>query len=83
MSLVDEVVDPERLLDRAVELGELMATGSPAAIEASKRAIRASLDRPMSEAMQYGWELLLAHRDHPDSLEGPKAFVEKREARWQ
>ena len=83
ISLVDEVVEPERLLDRAVELGELMATGSPAAIEASKRAIRASLEHPMSEAMQYGWELLLAHREHPDSLEGPKAFVEKREARWQ
>jgi enoyl-CoA hydratase/carnithine racemase len=83
ISLVDEVVEPERLLDRAVELGELMATGSPAAIEVVKRAIRASLERPMSEAMQHGWELLLAHRDHPDSLEGPKAFVERREARWQ
>ena len=52
----------------------------PAAIEASKRAIRASLERPMSEAMQHGWELLLAHREHPDSIEGPKAFAEKREA---
>jgi enoyl-CoA hydratase/carnithine racemase len=83
ISLVDEVVEPEQLLDRAVKLGELMATGSPAAIEVSKRAIRASLERPMSEAMQHGWDLLLAHRDHPDSLEGPKAFVEKREARWQ
>jgi hypothetical protein len=37
----------------------------------------------MGEAMQHGWELLLAHRQHPDSDEGPKAFVEKREARWQ
>jgi enoyl-CoA hydratase/carnithine racemase len=81
--LVDEVVEPERLLDRAVELADLAATGSPAAIEASKRAIRASLDRPMADAMQHGWELLLAHRDHPDSIEGPMAFAEKREARWQ
>ena len=40
ISLVDEVVEPDRLLDRAVELAEMMATGSPAAIEASKRAIR-------------------------------------------
>jgi enoyl-CoA hydratase/carnithine racemase len=76
-------VEPERLLDRAVELGELVATGSPAAIEASKRAIRASLERPMAEAMQHGWELLLAHREHPDSHEGPMAFAEKREPRWQ
>ena len=33
ISLVDEVVEPERLLDRAVELAEQAATGSPAAIE--------------------------------------------------
>lgn len=83
ISLVDEVVEPERLLDRAVELAELAATGSTAAIEASKRAIRGALERPLAEAMQHGWELLLGHRDHPDSNEGPMAFVEKREARWQ
>jgi enoyl-CoA hydratase/carnithine racemase len=83
ISLVDEVVEPERLLDRAVELGELVATGSPAAIEASKRAIRGALELPMAEAMQRGWELLLAHREHPDSNEGPAAFVEKRAPKWQ
>lgn len=82
VSLVDEVVDPEHLLDRAVELAEIAASGSPAAIEASKRAIRGALERPMAEAMQHGWELLLAHRDHPDSNEGPAAFVEKREPKW-
>jgi enoyl-CoA hydratase/carnithine racemase len=83
ISLIDEVVDPARLLERAVELAELAATGSPAAIEASKRAIRGALERPMAEAMQHGWELLLAHRDHPDSTEGPIAFAQKRQATWQ
>ena len=83
ISLVDEVVEPDRLLDRAIELAELAATGSPAALEASKRAIRAALDRPMAEAMQHGWELLLAHREHPDSTEGPQAFVEKRDPEWR
>lgn len=83
VSLVDEVVEPDQLLGRAVEVAEQAASGSPAAIEASKRAIRGGLERPMAEAMQHGWELLLAHREHPDSDEGPLAFVEKREARWQ
>jgi enoyl-CoA hydratase/carnithine racemase len=83
ISLVDEVVEPDDLLRRAVELAELAATGSPAAIEASKRAIRGALERPMAEALQAGWELLLAHREHPDCHEGPQAFVEKREPRWQ
>lgn len=83
ISLVDEVVEPEQLLDRAIELAELAAAGSPAAVEASKRAIRGSLERPMAEALQHGWELLLAHRKHPDSNEGPAAFVERRAPRWQ
>lgn len=83
ISLVDEVVEPGALLDRAVELAEQAASGSPRAVEASKRAIRGALELPMREAMQAGWELLLAHREHPDSLEGPKAFAEKRDPEWQ
>jgi enoyl-CoA hydratase/carnithine racemase len=83
ISLVDEVVEPERLVERAVELAHAMALGSPAAVEASKRAIRGALERPLAEAMQYGWDLLLEHRNHPDCLEGPKAFAEKRPPQWQ
>jgi enoyl-CoA hydratase/carnithine racemase len=83
ISLVDEVVEPGRLLDRAVELAEHAASGSPVAIEASKRAIRGALERPMADALQHGWELLLAHRQHPDSHEGPIAFAEKRAPTWQ
>ena len=82
ISLVDEVVEPEQLRERAMELAEIAACGSPAAVEASKRAIRGALDRPMAQALQHGWELLLAHREHADSVEGPRAFVERREARW-
>jgi enoyl-CoA hydratase/carnithine racemase len=83
ISLVDEVVAPEDLLGRAMALAEAAAAGSPAAIEASKRAIRGALERPMAEAMQHGWDLLLGFRDHPDNVEGPLAFVERREPRWQ
>lgn len=83
ISLVDEVAEPEQLLPRAIELAEIAASGSPGAIEKSKRAIRGALERPFAEAMQHGWELLLAHREHPDSIEGPKAFAEKREPKWQ
>jgi len=83
IGLVDEVVEPGDLQARALELADLAATGSPAAIEASKRAIRDALELPMRDAMQRGWDRLLAHRDHPDSAEGPRAFAEKREAKWQ
>ncbi|HEV3186753.1 MAG TPA: enoyl-CoA hydratase/isomerase family protein [Acidimicrobiales bacterium] len=82
ISLIDEIVDPGQLRSRAIELAQAMAAGSPAAAEASKRAIRGALERPMSDAMQYGWEVLRAHREHPDCTEGPRAFSEKRTPQW-
>ena len=83
IGMVDEVVEPDVLLERAIELAEQAASGSPAAIEGSKRAIRGALELPMREALQAGWEILLAHRNHADSIEGPIAFTEKREPNWQ
>jgi enoyl-CoA hydratase/carnithine racemase len=83
ISLVDEVVEPERLRDRAIELAHAAASGSPSAIEKSKRAIRGALELPRRDAMQRGWELLLEQRaHHPDAVEGPRAFVERREPNW-
>ncbi len=82
IGLVDEVTEPHALRDRAIELARAAATGSPAAIERTKRAIRASLELPHSEAMQAGWDSIRAHREHPDALEGPRAFTEKRDPVW-
>ncbi len=82
VSLVDEVVASGELMARALAVAEAAATGSPAAIEGTKRAVWAALELPFSEAMQQGWDRLVAHRSHPDASEGPRAFVEKREPRW-
>jgi enoyl-CoA hydratase/carnithine racemase len=82
VGMVNEVVPHEDLMTRALELAHLASQGSPAAIEGTKRAIWASLDRTMAEAMQLGWDMLVAHRAHPDALEGPRAFAEKRPAVW-
>ncbi len=82
ISLVDEVVAPGDLRARAIELAQQAASGSPAAIEASKRAIHAALDRPQREAMQHGWEILLGFRSHPDNAEGALAFADKRDPTW-
>lgn len=83
ISLVDEVVEPEKLRSRALELAHAAASGSPSAMEKSKRAIRGALELPRREAMQRGWELFLDQRaNHPDALEGPRAFVERREPNW-
>ncbi len=82
MGLVNEVVAPEQLAERALEVAARASRGSPAAVERTKRAVWASLDLPFSEAMQAGWESIVAHRAHPDALEGPRAFNEKRDPAW-
>ncbi|MGH1561621.1 enoyl-CoA hydratase/isomerase family protein [Mumia sp. DW29H23] len=83
IDLVTEVVPAEELEARAHALADLVVAGSPAAVAATRRAIRdveAQLVRP---AMERGWEAVQAHWDHPDSREGPLAFAERRTPRWQ
>jgi E-phenylitaconyl-CoA hydratase len=73
---------PAAALDRALELARAIATNSPQAMAHTKRAIWASTEMPDPAAPDFGWELLKLHWGHPDFEEGPKAFAEKRPARW-
>ncbi len=82
LGLADEVVPATDLIARAMAVAEVVAAQSPSAVEATKRAARAARELPYSEAMQFGWDLVMTQRTHPDALEGPAAFVEKREPRW-
>jgi enoyl-CoA hydratase/carnithine racemase len=63
---------------RGRELATAMTRNSPQAMALSKRAIWASTEMPDPAALEYAWELLKGHWSHPDFLEGPKAFMEKR-----
>lgn len=82
IGLVDEVVPHDEVMVRALELARCITTASPAAIEASKRAIWGALERPLGEALQHGWDLLRDHRGHPDAQEGPRAFAARRTPSW-
>ena len=81
--LVSEVVPAGQSLDRAMELAELACAGSPAAVERSLKAIWESYELPLSKAYENGFEILVRHRAHPDAVEGPAAFMEKRAPVWK
>jgi enoyl-CoA hydratase/carnithine racemase len=82
--MVSEVVDPpERLRERAQELGETIARNSPAAMAATKRALWGALEVGLTEACRRGAHELVSLWGHPDQTEGPAAFAERREPRWQ
>lgn len=80
--MISEIVAPEALEHRAMELAQTAARVSPAAVQRSLRAIWDSLDLPLDRAYEKGFGILIRHRSHPDASEGPRAFQEKREPRW-
>ena len=84
LGMISEVVDPpERLRERAQELGETIATNSPAAMAATKRALWAALEHGLTDACKVGAGHLVGMWGHPDQDEGPRAFAEKRSPNWQ
>ena len=84
LGMISEIVDPpEQLRDRAQELAETIARNSPAAMRATKRALWGALELGLTDACAAGSQELVGMWGHPDQEEGPLAFAEKRDARWQ
>jgi enoyl-CoA hydratase/carnithine racemase len=82
IGLVGEVVPAAQLLDRARELAEIIGRYSPAAVARSKRAIWNSLDAGLEDGLDAAYQQLEGHADHPDQVEGPTSFFEKRAPKW-
>jgi len=83
LGLVDELVPTAAdVLPAAVEMARSIAQNSPRAVSLSKQAVWSSLESGYRDSLEYGWALLRSHWNHPDFLEGPRAFGEKREPEW-
>jgi enoyl-CoA hydratase/carnithine racemase len=83
LGILSEVVEPpEQLRARAQALAETIARNSPAAMAATKRALWSALELGLTDACRAGAQELIGMWGHPDQEEGPRAFTERREARW-
>ncbi len=83
LGLVGEVTTPEALLDTALAIAHNIASNSPVAVQAAVRILWETLDLPLSEALAASLRGSGSLRGHPDSIEGPRAWMEKREPKWQ
>jgi enoyl-CoA hydratase/carnithine racemase len=84
LGMISEIVDPpEKLRERAQELGETIARNSPAAMAATKRALWGALEHGLTDACKAGAKELVSMWGHPDQEEGPRAFAEKRDPNWK
>jgi enoyl-CoA hydratase len=84
LGMISEIIDPpSRLREAAQELAEKVAKNSPAAMAATKRALWGALEHGLTDACRAGGRELVSMWGHPDQTEGPAAFAEKREPKWQ
>ncbi len=82
IGLVGEVVPAAQLMTRARELAAIIARYSPTALARTKRAIWQSLEHGLEEGLDAAQGILDQHSDHPDMIEGTRAFLEKRKPKW-
>lgn len=77
--LVSEVLEPEALLPRALELAATIASRPPIAAETAKATLAAAFELPMSGAIRYERELQGIAFATEDAAEGRAAFAERRQ----
>src|SRR5947209_12116232 len=82
LGLVNEIVEPDRLMDRAHELAAQLLENSPTSLGCTKRLLtehaRAELDAQIESAVREN----AAIRQTADFCEGVTSFLEKRKPRW-
>lgn len=82
LGLVNEIVEPERLLERALSWAARINANAPLAVRATKESVLRGLAGTLDDAYRIESELSQAVFATEDAKEGPAAFVEKRPPRW-
>jgi enoyl-CoA hydratase/carnithine racemase len=79
--LVSEVVEPEALMARALELARAIAANAPIAVQAAKRVIDAGLPTSHAIALEGAAGVMCGMTE--DAQEGRQSFLERRPPRFQ
>jgi enoyl-CoA hydratase/carnithine racemase len=83
LGIVSDVLPADQLRAVAGRLAAAIATNSPTAMRATKKALWHSLEVGLSAARSAAGEEIWRLRNHPDHEEGVRAWRDKRPARWQ
>lgn len=82
LGLVNEIVEPERLLPRAHELAGKLIENSPSSLRASKELLAQSINEELDRRLEASIEENARIRQTHDFREGISSFLEKRKPRW-
>jgi methylglutaconyl-CoA hydratase len=82
LGLVNEIVDPNRLLPRAHELARMLMENSPASLRATKQLLSQTVNEELDRRLETSIEENARIRQTADFREGISAFLEKRKPHW-
>jgi len=82
LGLISHVVPREELMDRAMQIANVICERGPLAVKTAKEAILRGQDMPLEHGLAYEDVLLSRLMTTDDAKEGPKAFAEKRKPEY-
>ena len=82
LGLVNRVVEPDRVVNEAVELGRQIAMKPKRTLKIGKEAFYRQLDMTLEEAYAYASAVMVENMLDAEAEEGIGAFIDKREPRW-
>jgi len=82
MGLINEVVAPDRLLERARELALSLMDNSAASLRATKQLLSETVNEELDKRLEAAIEQNARIRQTDDFREGITAFLEKRKPHW-
>jgi enoyl-CoA hydratase len=83
LGLLNEIVEPDRLMERSFEWAARILANGPLAVRATKESVIRGLSVTLREAYKIEQELSQVVFASEDAKEGPKAFAEKRPPEWK
>jgi methylglutaconyl-CoA hydratase len=82
LGLVNEVVDPAQLMNRAGELASQLMENSPTSLRLTKKLINGFISPQLDTQIEQAIEENAGIRQTADFREGVTSFLEKRKPRW-
>ena len=83
LGMVNDIYAQAKLMDAAHQIAEKIASNSPTAVQAVKRAVRMGEGQPIEQAIAIMMEAHWRSAVHPDRIEGIGAFNEDRDPTFQ
>ena len=83
VGLANYVLPPEQLEEVTMTIATNLAGKSPHTVRVAKRAVRAALERPLSEGMRFERDEFCDLFDTDDKEIGVKAFLDRSDPEWK